>query len=188
MKEVKVKEAPKRERHVHEFEAFIPKDAKILILGSFPSPDSRKWKFYYMNSNNYFYRILSELFQENFHDCSIEVKKELLTKYGIALYDVVTSCTIIGASDSTIRDYELIDLKKIMEEHPSIQQIFVLGFSKTKDLFNKIPSFHNYPEIPDYIESAIFLPSTSPMNKRYFKGKFETSYKLIKQAIDWYSL
>ncbi len=185
MKEAKVKETPRREHHEHEFEAFIPKDAKILILGSFPSKDSRNSKFYYMNPNNYFYKILSELFQENFCDCSIEVKKELLTKYGIALYDVATSCSIIGASDSTIKDYELVDLKKIMENHPSIQQIFVLGLSKAKNLFKKTPSVYNYPEIPDYVKNAIFLPSTSPRNRRYFKNIPESQFAQIKQAIDW---
>ena len=80
----------------HSFPIFINSNSKILILGSFPSVKSRELDFYYMHKQNRFYKILSNLFNEDFYNVDIITKKELLTKYKIALYDVIEECEIIN--------------------------------------------------------------------------------------------
>ena len=64
----------------HSFPIFIDKDSKILILGSFPSAKSRELDFYYMHKQNRFYKVLSLIFNEDFYNAPLDVKKQLLTK------------------------------------------------------------------------------------------------------------
>jgi len=155
----------------HEFPSFIPTTAEILILGSFPSIKSREYGFYYMHPQNRFYRILSAIFQEDFYNCSIEKKKELLTKYKIALYDVVLSCDIVGSSDESIEHVQPIELSKMMKDYP-IQHIFLNG-KKAASLFRLY--------FKDYITIASTLPSTSPANCRYSLSELIEEWKVIKK-------
>ena len=54
------------EVEVHPFEPFLPEDARLLMLGTFP-PSEKRWsvKFYYPNFINDMWRIVGLLF---FHD------------------------------------------------------------------------------------------------------------------------
>lgn len=155
----------------HEFSSFLPLDAEILILGSFPSVKSRANGFYYMHPQNRFYKVLSEIYHEDFYHGSIEEKKQLLAKYKIALYDVILSCDIIGSSDESIDHVVPIDLKEIMEHYP-IQKIYLNG-KKASSLFFKY--------FKDYTFLAITLPSTSPANCRYSLSNLVEEWKVIKK-------
>lgn len=162
--------------HTHKFKPFLPRDAQILILGSFPSPSSRKKDFYYMDSRNRFYTVLNYVLQENYSD-EVDDRKELLRKHKIALYDVVEACIIPDARDSNIKKPILVDLQKLLKKLPHIKQIFVLGLTTTKKLFIKIPSFHKYSEPIEYDKITTFLPSTSSANIRFPTYKLEEMFK-----------
>ncbi len=130
---------------------FIPKDCRILILGSFPSPVSRKESFYYAHKTNRFFKVLSSLFHEE-EPKSKEERISFLERHKIGLYDVIYSCKIKGASDSSIDDVTPSEINKIKEENKSIIQIFTTG-KKAYELYEK------------YIgNDAISLPSTSAAN------------------------
>ena len=163
--------------HTHKFSPFLPRDAQILILGSFPSPSSREKDFYYMDHRNRFYTILNYVLQENCGD-EVDDRKELLRKHKIALYDVVEACIIPDARDSSIKKPILVDLQELLKKLPHIKQIFVLGLTTTKKLFNKIPSSPDYSEPIEYDKITTFLPSTSSANRRFsteeLKEKFKT--------------
>lgn len=130
---------------------FLPKDCKILILGSFPSPVSRKEEFYYAYKTNRFFKVLSHLLQES-EPKTKEERMLFLEKHKIGLYDVIYSCRIKGASDSTIEDVTVADIKKIRDKNKSIRQVFTTG-KKANELYLK------------YIgNDSIPLPSTSAAN------------------------
>ena len=87
------------EVEVHPFEPFLPKDARLLMLGTFP-PSEKRWsvKFYYPNFINDMWRIVGLLF---FHDKDYFVdatqkrfRLDLLIPFlkaqGIALFDTAT--------------------------------------------------------------------------------------------------
>lgn len=158
-------------RQAHEFSSFLPSDANILILGSFPSVKSREQGFYYMHPQNRFYKVLSEIFQEDFYSCSIEEKKILLAKHHIALYDVIASCDIVGSSDESIENVEPIHLKDILDNYP-IQQIYLNG-KKAAEMFKKY--------LGEYVNLITELPSTSPANCRYSLKDLVHEWKVIKK-------
>ncbi len=81
---------------IHPWEPFTPKDAKVLIMGTFPPPQ-RRWSmdFYYPNRTNDFWFMMGLIFfgdRDTFYDRNtrqfdLNGIKRLLTEKGIALYD-----------------------------------------------------------------------------------------------------
>ncbi|MBQ4347792.1 MAG: DNA-deoxyinosine glycosylase [Firmicutes bacterium] len=154
------------------FEPFFGSDAKILILGSFPSVRSREQGFYYGHPQNRFWRVLASVFEDDLPS-DIEKKKLFLKKHNIALWDTAQSCEITGSSDSSIKNVKPADLSIVLKNAPGIERIFLNGQTAAK-LYKKhiAPIF---PEIP-----ATILPSTSPANARYSLASLCEAWKIIK--------
>ncbi|MBQ8627375.1 MAG: DNA-deoxyinosine glycosylase [Agathobacter sp.] len=142
-------------QHVtHTFEPVFNKESKILILGSFPSVKSRENNFYYGHPQNRFWKVLAKVFEVNVPQ-TIEEKKAFLLENHIAVWDVIESCTIIGSSDTSIRDVVVNDFSRVLA-NSSIERIYVNG-TKAYDLYQK------YAKKQDGIP-VVKLPSTSPAN------------------------
>lgn len=143
------------------FAPFYGKDAKLLILGSFPSVKSRQTNFYYGNSQNRFWRVLSEFFGENTPE-NQEEKEQFLIKHQIALWDIVTECEIVGSQDSTIKSYVVADIKNLLQKNDFC--LIILNGRRAAEIFCE-----NYADISvPYIK----LPSTSPANARFSKEEW----------------
>lgn len=142
------------EHITHDFAPVFDENSRILILGSLPSVKSREEGFYYGHPRNRFWKVLAEITGEEL-PWSIEEKKILLLRHGIAVWDVIASCDIIGSSDSSIKNVEPVDIKRIME-NSRIQRIFANGRTAGK-LYRKYL-------LPVTGVDAVELPSTSPAN------------------------
>lgn len=139
---------------VHELEPFYDAHSEILILGSFPSPKSREVGFYYGHPQNRFWKILAAVFGESTPE-SVEEKKLFLTRHRVALWDVIASCEIVGASDGSIRNPVANDLNRLLCRAP-IRKILTTGAVAFK-LYNKLC----YPATE---RKAVPLPSPSAAN------------------------
>ncbi|MBR6795667.1 MAG: DNA-deoxyinosine glycosylase, partial [Clostridia bacterium] len=87
----------------HPIPPVFDEHSKILILGSFPSVKSCESGFFYGHPQNRFWRVLSSLFHEDL-PVTIDEKRAFLLRNGVALFDVLAACRIVGSSDSSIRD------------------------------------------------------------------------------------
>lgn len=154
----------------HPFPPLYNKDSRILILGSFPSVKSREQMFFYGHPQNRFWKVISSVFECNVPQ-TIEEKKQLLLKHGIALWDVIASCEITGSSDSSIKNVKVNDLSIILEE-ADIRQIFVNGRTAEK-------YFKKYTKA-QIKRDAICLPSTSPANASWSLENLIKKWKAIK--------
>jgi len=115
----------------HPFSPFFPDDAKVLILGTFPSLDHRG--FYYTSPKNLMWPIFEKIFNKtlscgvNWDICAI---KNLCEQKGIALCDVGL---IIGRKNGSSSDKNLIyaqelDLKKMLSEYlPKCTMVLCTG-------------------------------------------------------------
>lgn len=157
-----------REIIMHTIEPYCPKNAKLLILGTMPSPKSRESGFYYGHPQNRFWKIMAQIYEEAMPK-SIEEKKAFLTRNEIALWDVLSSCSIVGASDSSIKDIVYNNLFDITENH-SIGAIVTTG-KKAGFLYGK-----HWMNLPI---THINLPSTSPANCRMTLEELIQSYRII---------
>ena len=98
----------------HEFDAFFDKDSRVLILGTIPSPKSREQGFYYGHPQNRFWKVLADVLGEEFPQ-TVEERKRFLKRNHIALWDVLESCEIKGASDVSIRNARPNDMNRILQ-------------------------------------------------------------------------
>lgn len=155
----------------HEFEPVYNENSRILILGSFPSVKSREQQFYYGHPQNRFWKVLAGLIGTPVPQ-SIEEKKHMLLSNGIAVWDVIAECEIIGSSDSSIRNVVPADLQQILQK-ASIQQIYANG-NTAKKLYQKFQQKSCGREI-------VGLPSTSPANAAFSLERLMESWKCILQ-------
>ena len=162
------------EHHTHEFPPLYNTGSRILILGSFPSVKSREAQFFYGHPQNRFWKILSVLTEEEF-PATIDAKRSLALRHGIALWDVIEECEIKGSSDSSIRSVIPTDIPSLLKEAP-IQQIYTNGNLATR-LFEK------YQE-PVCGCKAIGLPSTSPANAAWTLSKLIERWCVIKEHLN----
>ena len=160
-----------RERIVHPIPPTYDADSRILILGSFPSVKSREMMFYYGHPQNRFWKVLASVLSEPL-PATIDEKKAMLLKHHIALWDVLDSCTIIGASDTSIEDVVPNDIASLLAK-TKIKRIFCTGAAAHK-LYEK------YCEKATGIK-AIKLPSTSPANCAV---KFEKLVEAYREIMD----
>lgn len=154
----------------HPFPPLYNKDSRILILGSFPSVKSREQMFFYGHPQNRFWKVISSVFECDVPQ-TIEEKKQLLLKHGIALWDVIASCEITGSSDSSIKNVKVNDLSIILEE-ADIRQIFVNGRTAEK-------YFKRYTKA-QIKRDAICLPSTSPANAAWSVERLVEEWKVLE--------
>ncbi len=146
---------------------------RILILGSFPSVKSRETAFFYGHPQNRFWRVMAAILDEPI-PVTVAEKTALLTSHGIALWDVIASCDIVGSSDSSITNVTPTDLTPILATG-TIRAIFTNGTTATR-LYNKYQRpVTGLPTIP--------LPSTSPANAAKSMDDLVTAWASIREHL-----
>ena len=132
-------------------------DSEVLILGSFPSEESRKSGSYYSNKSNSFWNIICEYYNEPLPTTNNSEKEAILHKHHIAVWDMIESCEIVGSSDKKI---------KVPEYHKAIEIKDLLKKTKIKKI---IINGHTLDETYKKYFGEIDMPSvavlsTSPKN------------------------
>lgn len=155
----------------------IDENSRVLVLGSILSPKSQEAAFYYAHPQNRFWRVLFSLFDEPY-STDTNARRKLALDNGIALWDVIESCTIIGASDASISDVKYNDLQRLISAHPNITKVFTTG-GKAHELLTRYAKTMDCP----LLTNAVRLPSTSPLNCAASLDKLITAYSVIKSAL-----
>lgn len=138
----------------HTFAPVYDAASEVLILGTLPSVKSRENHFYYGHKQNRFWKVLAKLCDEPVPE-TVEEKKKMLLAHHIAVWDVIQSCDIKGSSDSSIRNVEPTDIRRLLAES-QIARIYANG-NKAGELYRKY-------QLPLTSIEATVLPSTSPAN------------------------
>ena len=145
---------------IHGFEPVFDADSRVFVLGSFPSVKSREVAFYYGNKQNRFWKMLSEFFGEEIGE-SAASRRDFVLGHGVALWDVVSECGIVGSSDSSIRNFRAAPIDKVLAAAPKIGLILLNG-KKAYEIFSK--------RFGGIGTKYLLMPSTSPANPRYDKS------------------
>ena len=140
----------------HEIQPVFDSRSRVLLLGTMPSPASREQGFYYGHPQNRFWRVLAAIFNEPAPRTTDE-KRDMLLRHHVALWDVLASCEIEGASDASIRDAQPNDLARIFDV-ADIRAVFATG-TKAGELYHKLVE-------PTLGVPCTTLPSTSPANAK----------------------
>ncbi len=141
------------------FQPLFDDRSRLLVLGSFPGVLSRRQAFYYGNSRNRFWQVLSEAFGEPL-PVTVPQKQDLCLRHGVALWDIVADCDVTGSADANLRNIRTVDLSPVLG--CPLQKILCngnLAYKLTKGVYcGPLP--------------VIQLPSTSPANVRFDKSKW----------------
>ena len=162
----------------HPLEPFLPSNATLLMLGSFP-PQKKRWSmdFFYPNLQNDMWRIFGFLFFNDKDHFLLPGKKafnkdylvEFLTEKGIALYDTATVIRRLqdNASDKFLEVIEPTDIRLLLKQLPQCQAIVTTGQKATDIIRSQIevnePSVgQSCPfEFEDRILQLYRMPSSS---------------------------
>jgi len=149
----------------------------VLVLGTFPSPASRAFGFYYGHPQNAFWPTLARVLGDEQPAATPEARRAFLLAHHIACWDVLHACTITGASDASIRDPEPNLFRPIIEAS-DIVRVFGNGRTAT-DLFNRLCA-----DETGY--AATYLPSTSPANRAKQSAlSFVEAWQQVASASGW---
>ena len=146
------------EKREHAFAPVFDAASTRLVLGTMPSPQSVRHGFYYSHPQNRFWPLMAELFQSP-KPVTPEEKRQFALRHGIALWDVLASCNIAGASDASIRNPVPNDIPWLLGQ-TRITRVFATGrtaFALYERLVFPATGVH-----------AVCLPSTSPANQALF--------------------
>ncbi len=151
-------------------------DARVLVLGTMPSPASLAAGFYYAHPQNQFWRIMEALVGVP-AAAPPAVRAEGLKRARIALWDVCRACIRPGSADAAIREVVPNDFAAFLARHPHIRAVFFNGATAER-LFRR----HVQPELAPLALHLERLPSTSPAHAtRSFADKL-AAWRAI---LDW---
>ncbi len=189
----------------HPLIPFLPENAKILFLGSFP-PQRKRWcmDFYYPNFINDHWRIEGQIF---FNDRDYFVNKELkqfkineiihfCEETGLAFFDTSYAVRRLkdNASDKFLEVVEHTDIRMLLNKLPHCQAIVTTGEKATDTLCNyfnietppKVNSFCAIPNIYNKEGKQILLyrlPSSSRAYPLAFDKKVGAYRKMFKMIL-----
>ena len=164
-------------RIIHTIPPVYDQHSRVLVLGTMPSPKSREVGFYYGHPQNRFWRVMERLFELSDHALvDNDARVAFLLGHHIALWDVLASCTISGASDASIADPQPNDLTRILDAAP-IRAVCCTG-GKSAQLCRRF----NDRLLRERGIPLIALPSTSPANARMRLEELVNAYEpLVKE-------
>jgi TDG/mug DNA glycosylase family protein len=157
---------------------------RVLILGSAPSVASLEKQQYYGKPQNAFWGLMGELFGAG-PELSYEQRVTTLGTAGVAVWDVLASCSRPGSLDSAIdmRSAVANDFAPFLKVHAGIGHVFFNG-RKAEDIFSKRVLAAGHELRTDIHYTC--LPSSSPaMAALNFAAKLE-KWSIIKTVLEQY--
>lgn len=182
----------------HPLEPFLPENANILMLGSFP-PDRKRWsmEFFYPNWGNDMWRIWGLIFFGDKQYFEITAEKRFdreriaafCTERGIALYD--TACEVRrlagNASDKFLEVVTPTDIRSMLRQLPHYRAIVTTGEKATDTLIEQFgcakPRVGEYTEIEfDNRTLRLYrMPSSSRAYPLKLERKAEAYERMLRE-------
>ena len=150
----------------HPLRPFLPENAKVLFLGSFP-PQRKRWcmDFYYPNFINDHWRIEGQLFfgdKNHFVDTAAKRFKlnEIVAfcqERGLAFFDTSTAIRRLqdNASDKFLEVVEPTNIRALIQRLPHLRAIVTTGEKATETICASL----SIPVIPK-VNTSVAIPET----------------------------
>ena len=168
----------------HPLKPFLPKEARVLMLGSFPPPNER-WcmDFFYPNPQNDMWRIMGQVFfddKEHFVEHGAKEQglkavfkhKEIVAfceEKGIAFFDTAQAVRRLqgNAADEHLEIVEQTDITALLQQLPLCRDICCTGGKSAETLAEMLHV--KTPKVGEYVETTFAnrpirfwrMPSTS---------------------------
>ena len=189
----------------HPLRPFLPENAKVLFLGSFP-PQRKRWcmDFYYPNFINDHWRLEGQIFfgdKNHFVDHAAKRFKidEIIAfcqEKGFAFFDTSTAIRRLqdNASDKFLEVVEPTDIRGLLHQLPHCRAIVTTGEKATDTIcaslgIPSIPKVNTSVVIPDTNNNEgdqillYRLPSSSRAYPLSFDKKVEAYQQMFKRVL-----
>ena len=181
----------------HPLKPFLPPNAKVLFLGSFPPPKKR-WcmDFFYPNFINDHWRIEGQIwFGNKNHFVDLEHKRfkmneiiAFLKEKGIAYFDTATAVRRLkdNASDAFLEIVEHTDIEALLAQMPQCHAIATTGEKATTEVCayyktDSIPSPNSQITLREGL-TLYRLPSSSRAYPLAFDKKVEAYRRMFEEV------
>jgi hypoxanthine-DNA glycosylase len=145
----------------HGLPPVLGRDARVLILGSFPGEASLAAAQYYAHPRNHFWPLLGAVLGVPLATLRYRERLTCLRSHRIALWDTIVACEREGSLDGSIRNAERGDVARV---HRVARNLALVCFNgKTAGRAEPVWRDAGY-------ETSV-LPSSSPANTRPFAEK-----------------
>ena len=146
--------------HIRSFPPVDNPDANVLILGSMPGEASLRAGEYYAHPRNHFWRLMAAIIALD-PAAPYGQRIRALQSSGIALWDVLHSCTRVGSLDSNIDKASQVanDFAPFFARHIKITHVFFNGAAAEQLYRSRVLPVIKLRHI-EYLR----LPSSSPAN------------------------
>ncbi len=181
----------------HPLQPFLPPNARLLMLGSFPPPRKR-WcmDFFYPNRTNMMWEIFGLLFfgdSQRLVDAEhktfrMEDIKALLEERGIAIYDTASAVRRLSgnASDKDLQIVEKTDIPLLLSKIPQCHDIVCTGqksFSVlTEDYGVPVPQMGTYNDFT--IAGRTMRLWRMPSSSRAYPMKLEEKATYYREMME----
>ena len=180
----------------HPLRPFLPENAKVLFLGSFP-PQRKRWcmDFYYPNFINDHWRIEGQIFfGDKNHFVDVPNKRFKIDEIvafcedkGLAFFDTSTAIRRLqdNASDKFLEVVEPTDIPALLKQLPRLRAIVTTGEKATETICRtmgmiEVPKVNTYVEITNGL-ILYRLPSSS----RAYPLSFDKKVEAYRQFFDF---
>ena len=191
---------PKIERH--PLQPFLPDNARLLMLGSFPPPQER-WcmDFFYPNPQNDMWRIIGQVFfadKQHFVNGKVFNREEIVSfcrKKGIAIFDTAQSVRRLqgNAADEHLEIVEQTDIAAILQQIPHCYVICCTGGKAAETLAEILHT--PTPKVGEFIKTNFAdrtirfwrMPSSSRAYPLSFDNKTAAYQRMFSelQSLQW---
>lgn len=160
---------------IHSFAPVEDGSARVLILGTMPSAASLAEGFYYAHPRNCFWPMMAGLLGEDAPG-TVDGKRAMILRHGIALWDVAHSCVRPGSLDGDIRDAAPNDVEGLALRNPKIAAVLLNGGTAARLYRRLLPGMRGRFEEYE-------LPSTSPAYTLSVEKKAEAWGEALRGAL-----
>ena len=148
----------------------VAPDARVLILGSFPSEASLAARQYYAHPRNHFWPVLAALLNEPLVEMSYPARTAAVRAHGIAIWDTIVACERKGSLDAAIRNAERGAIARIQRVARELKAV----------CFNGGTAARGEPLWRAAGYSTLVMPSTSPAYTLPLAKKIEAWRSLLR--------
>ncbi len=182
----------------HPFEPWLPENARLLMLGTFP-PAPKRWSmaWYYPNYQNDMWRIFGHIYfgdkmhfvDEQNKTYRQELLKAFLREKGVALYDTAQKVIRMRntASDKDLKIVEPSDLDALLHALPRCRAVLTAGQLATQVFLHHygitaVPPMGGYVEFG--FEGRSLRLYRMPSSSRAYPLALEKKAAYYKQMFD----
>jgi hypoxanthine-DNA glycosylase len=148
----------------------ITPDARVLILGSFPSEASLAARQYYAHPRNHFWPILGAVLHEPLQDLPYADRLSRVKAHRVAIWDTIIACERDGSLDAAIRNAERGEIARVRRVARDLKAVCFNG--NTAGRARAAWAHAGY--------ATLILPSTSPAYTRPFVDKLAAWRELAR--------